>query len=186
MKKAYQLCESEEQVQDITMMLSDLECDPVERVFETTPPTDENTMFLLVERVVRKASGQSGNRTANAGIVDHDDDNMSNLLDATGDNAAPQILAREGIKVGALMVPRRKASSMELDVQYVVDYINRDGSIGLRRVDVNGGLFDAVTVVKMSNIPEYCVTKNDFRIKLSTLVFDARRRYHREGIPHRC
>ena len=168
LKKASELCSHVQD--DCTMHLGCLECDLVERLFEVTPTTEKNSMPVLVENFVRKISGNVKITSDEADAEGADEEEADKLVDVTGEDAVHQILAKKGIKVGALMTRGQRTNPFELEAQYEVAYINADGSIGVRRVKIDGRLDDAIHVVKMGDIPEYALTKKDLRFKLSPLA----------------
>ena len=169
MIKAEALCATTDG--DTEMLRGDIECDLVEHVFETREDIKDTPMQSIVERFVRKLNGLPQKEDEAEGAANAaDDECKGSLFDATDDNAVFEMLKRTGVKLGALLIPKTAGKPLELDTQFVVSHINGDGSVGVRRVNVQGGLDEAVTVIKLASIPDYTVAKKESRIKPSDLT----------------
>ena len=173
MKKAIELCNAvpnRSSFANIDVVRGNFECDLVEMVFETFAEDDKRktmTMKEIVDDFVKKICGSSDIVASTASSSNSTElDSVSNVFDATAEDAVHQALKHKGIMVGTLMQPRSESpSAFGIESQFEVTHINDDGTIGIQSIKVDGTLQGASKVVSMANIVDYQIVKRECRLK---------------------
>ena len=143
-----------------------MECDMVEHVFETTPEFKNANLEKMVETFLASVSNTETNPIDATPMSTAD---TSTVFDATVTDASTALLRREGLKEGAVIEPRR-TNKRALETQYVVNHLNPDGSIGVRKILLDDSLEERCRTVKPQEIKEYAIVKDLKKKRLKVVV----------------
>ena len=151
-------------VENQHFLRGNFECDLVEHVFSKGKYADKEKkppMTQLVVEFTQALTGKSVNETNEAASHDH----APNIFDATSGDATEHILARHGLKHGAILEPKSQVDQHALEKQYEVNNINDDGSLGISSIHIDGTTSDDVIEVKYEDICKYKLIQANKRIK---------------------
>ena len=162
--RAVELCETVPNTSAIPLgkLRGDFECDIVEYVFDCpiTPsdPRSQQDMQSIVQSFVNKLNGES----PSAPPCPETNDAINRMFDATSvDAGREQVMASRGISQGTIM-QARTSDPFFPHLQFEVNHINDDGSIGFKTINVDGSTAtsgNTITTVVMSDLKDYKAVK---------------------------
>ena len=105
----------------------------------------------LVEKLVGKKSDDATGATGATKVVEESPPNVIEYsADGSESNAGKVTVNNAGFKVGVLVEPK-KHNTPE-DIQYIIDYVNDDGSVGSRRILPDGAKAKEVTIISLKDM----------------------------------
>ena len=167
-EKAFKLCENaiNADADELARIRGEFECDLVENVFEVC--TDDKLKDLTMEKIVERfLQTLQGMRIEPQCDVTDDLRPSAPVFDSTAPDAVVQALKSIGVETGALLWDKKDMQKQLLEKQYMVAYINDDGSVGIQRVTRDGTHDKEVVPVMMDDLNKYTVIKKEQKIKIS-------------------